>query len=133
MKKFVVFALLAVAVFGADEKKEEPKAVEDPDAPKTFKRLIPADVLRGMFFIYFSFLIRVINLQFVIKIQCHKRKFLHMSGFCNFLLGRVKWSCFWYRTREFRHKRDLEKNPLSLEHSSFVSLLIIVNATRVFT
>lgn len=53
MKKFVVFALLAVAVFGADEKKEEPKAVEDPDAPKTFKRLIPADVLRGMFFLFF--------------------------------------------------------------------------------
>jgi len=55
MKKFVVFALLAVAVFGADEKKEEPKAVEDPDAPKTFKRLIPADVLRGMFFFLFLF------------------------------------------------------------------------------
>ncbi|KAF7279481.1 hypothetical protein GWI33_007195 [Rhynchophorus ferrugineus] len=41
MKTFVVVGLLAVLVFGAEEKKDEAA-----DRPKTFKRLIPADVLR---------------------------------------------------------------------------------------
>jgi len=45
MKAFVVFALLAISVFGAEEK-TEPSAAADGDRPKTFKRLIPADVLR---------------------------------------------------------------------------------------
>ncbi|XP_066255693.1 uncharacterized protein [Euwallacea similis] len=45
MKAFIVFALLAVvAVHSAEEKKEEAKI--DGERPKTFKRLIPADVLR---------------------------------------------------------------------------------------
>lgn len=53
MKVFIVLALLAVAVYGAEEKKEETKAATpatpaaDGERPKTFKRLIPADVLRG--------------------------------------------------------------------------------------
>lgn len=38
MKYFVAFAVFALA-FAAEEKEEE--------RPKTFKRLIPADVLRG--------------------------------------------------------------------------------------
>lgn len=42
--KFVVAVTLVVAVFyatAAEDKKEE-------ERPKTFRRLIPADVLRGM-------------------------------------------------------------------------------------
>lgn len=52
MKAFVVFALLAVSVYGAEEKKEEAAAAAAtaPDGHKTFKRLIPADVLRGTYF-----------------------------------------------------------------------------------
>ncbi|XP_050302909.1 uncharacterized protein LOC126740780 [Anthonomus grandis grandis] len=46
MKAFIVLALLSVVVvFGAEEKEKE-KAAVDTDRPKTFKRLIPADVLR---------------------------------------------------------------------------------------
>lgn len=55
MKAFVVFALLAVSVYGAEEKKEDAAAAAAaaPEGHKTFKRLIPADVLRGTyFFIY---------------------------------------------------------------------------------
>ena len=46
--KFVAVAavLFIAAVFAADEKKEE-------ERPKTFRRLIPADVLRGKFIITF--------------------------------------------------------------------------------
>lgn len=41
MNKFFVIAFVVLAVvYAADEKKEG-------DGPKTFKRLIPADVLRG--------------------------------------------------------------------------------------
>lgn len=39
MKYFVAFAVFALA-FAAEEKKEE-------ERPTTYKRLIPADVLRG--------------------------------------------------------------------------------------
>lgn len=39
MKYFVFFAVVALG-FAAEEAKEE-------DRPKTFRRLIPADVLRG--------------------------------------------------------------------------------------
>lgn len=44
MKRFVVFAVCLAVVLAAEEKKDEAK---DAERPKTFKRLIPADVLRG--------------------------------------------------------------------------------------
>lgn len=43
MKVFVVFALLFVVSFGDEE-------AATKERPKTFQRLIPADVLRGNFF-----------------------------------------------------------------------------------
>lgn len=39
-KLFVLAVVILAVVYAADEKK-------DADGPKTFKRLIPADVLRG--------------------------------------------------------------------------------------
>ena len=43
-------AILVVAVYAADEKKKE------EERPKTFRRLIPADVLRGKDISIFFFL-----------------------------------------------------------------------------
>lgn len=40
MKVFLVLAICLAVAFAADDKKEG-------ERPKTFKRLIPADVLRG--------------------------------------------------------------------------------------
>lgn len=53
MMKFAPILLFVIAiVFAAEEKKEE-------ERPKTFRRLIPADVLRGKFFFIF-FLLSII-------------------------------------------------------------------------
>lgn len=63
MKLVPVLLLVAAIVFAAEEKKEE-------ERPKTFRRLIPADVLRGESF-YFSFFL-------------HER-FWNLKGLCSFL------------------------------------------------
>lgn len=45
MNKLFVLAFVVLAVvYAADEKKD---AADNAERPKTFKRLIPADVLRG--------------------------------------------------------------------------------------
>lgn len=67
MKLVPVLLLVAAIVFAAEEKKEE-------ERPKTFRRLIPADVLRGEFYFsegYFSFFL-------------HER-FWNLKGLCNSL------------------------------------------------
>lgn len=50
MKLVPVLLLVATIVFAAEEKKEE-------ERPKTFRRLIPADILRGESFFSFIFLL----------------------------------------------------------------------------
>lgn len=51
MNKFFVLAVVVLAVaYAADEKKD---AAADAERPKTFKRLIPADVLRGEWLLFF--------------------------------------------------------------------------------
>lgn len=67
MKLVPVLLLVAAIVFAAEEKKEE-------ERPKTFRRLIPADVLRGEFYFsegYFSFFL-------------HER-FWNLKGLCSSL------------------------------------------------
>lgn len=52
MKAFVVFAVVCVAAVLAEEA-AKPAAAEEAKG-KTYKRLIPADVLRGKFFLIFN-------------------------------------------------------------------------------
>lgn len=54
-KLFVLAFVVLTVVYAADEKKDA------ADNPKTFKRLIPADVLRGK--MYFVFYMKVNGVQ----------------------------------------------------------------------